>query len=94
MIVVGQKSGIAYALDPEKEGAILWQYRAGEGSIWGGIQWGAAVDGEKRLPAGVRHPHAAAGRTSRRESRDRRAGVVRAAAAAQVRAPAPAAAPR
>ena len=26
---------------------MLWQYRAGEGSIWGGIQWGAAVDGER-----------------------------------------------
>jgi polyvinyl alcohol dehydrogenase (cytochrome) len=30
-----------------KEGAVLWQYRAGEGSIWGGIQWGAAVAGDQ-----------------------------------------------
>jgi polyvinyl alcohol dehydrogenase (cytochrome) len=44
LIVVGQKSGMTYAIDPDKEGAIVWQYRAGEGSIWGGIQWGAAVD--------------------------------------------------
>jgi polyvinyl alcohol dehydrogenase (cytochrome) len=44
VIVVGQKSGMTYAIDPDKEGALLWQYRAGEGSIWGGIQWGAAVD--------------------------------------------------
>jgi polyvinyl alcohol dehydrogenase (cytochrome) len=44
VIVVGQKSGMTYALDPDKEGALRWQYRAGEGSIWGGIQWGAAVD--------------------------------------------------
>ena len=34
-------------LDPDKEGAQLWQYHAGEGSIWGGIQWGAAVDGDR-----------------------------------------------
>ncbi len=47
LIIVGQKSGMAYALDPDKEGATLWQYRAGEGSIWGGIQWGAAVDTER-----------------------------------------------
>jgi polyvinyl alcohol dehydrogenase (cytochrome) len=44
VIIVGQKSGMTYAIDPDKEGAILWQYRAGEGSIWGGVQWGAAVD--------------------------------------------------
>jgi polyvinyl alcohol dehydrogenase (cytochrome) len=47
LIIVGQKSGMAFALDPDKQGATLWQYRAGEGSIWGGIQWGAAVDGER-----------------------------------------------
>jgi polyvinyl alcohol dehydrogenase (cytochrome) len=47
IIVVGQKSGMTYAIDPDKEGALLWQYRAGEGSIWGGIQWGAAVDGDR-----------------------------------------------
>ncbi len=47
VIVVGQKSGMTFAIDPDKEGELLWQYRAGEGSIWGGIQWGAAVDGER-----------------------------------------------
>jgi len=47
MIVAAQKSGVAYALDPDDAGAILWQYRAGEGSIWGGIQWGAAADDER-----------------------------------------------
>ena len=30
LIVVAQKSGMAYAIDPDKEGEILWQYRAGE----------------------------------------------------------------
>jgi polyvinyl alcohol dehydrogenase (cytochrome) len=47
VIVAAQKSGNAFALDPDKEGAQLWQYHAGEGSIWGGIQWGAAVDGDR-----------------------------------------------
>jgi polyvinyl alcohol dehydrogenase (cytochrome) len=47
VIVAAQKSGNAFAIDPDKEGALLWQYHAGEGSIWGGIQWGAAVDGER-----------------------------------------------
>jgi polyvinyl alcohol dehydrogenase (cytochrome) len=47
LIVVGQKSGMTYALDPEKQGDIVWQYRAGVGSIWGGIQWGAAVDADR-----------------------------------------------
>jgi polyvinyl alcohol dehydrogenase (cytochrome) len=47
MIVAAQKSGVAYALDPDRDGAIIWQYRAGEGSIWGGIQWGAAADDDK-----------------------------------------------
>ncbi len=46
IIVVGQKSGMTYAIDPDRQGAVIWQYHAGEGSIWGGIQWGAAVDGD------------------------------------------------
>jgi polyvinyl alcohol dehydrogenase (cytochrome) len=47
IIVAAQKSGNAFAFDPGREGAPLWQYHAGEGSIWGGIQWGAAVDGDR-----------------------------------------------
>jgi polyvinyl alcohol dehydrogenase (cytochrome) len=47
IIVAAQKSGNAFAIDPDKPGAPLWQSHAGEGSIWGGIQWGAAVDGDR-----------------------------------------------
>ena len=47
LIVIGQKSGVGYALDPEKDGAIVWQYRAGRGGLLGGIEWGSAVDGER-----------------------------------------------
>ncbi len=44
LIVVGQKSGVAYGLDPDRKGAQVWRYRAGGGSGLGGIQWGVAVD--------------------------------------------------
>jgi polyvinyl alcohol dehydrogenase (cytochrome) len=43
IIVIPQKSGVGYGLDPEKEGEIVWQYRFGKGSPVGGV-WGAAVD--------------------------------------------------
>lgn len=45
VIVIGQKSGVGFALDPDKQGEILWQYRAGDGGVLGGIEWGSAVDG-------------------------------------------------
>jgi polyvinyl alcohol dehydrogenase (cytochrome) len=47
LIVLGQKSGLAYAVDPDRKGELVWQYRAGEGSIWGGIQWGMALDDQQ-----------------------------------------------
>jgi len=43
-IVVGQKSGQGWALDPDRKGAVLWEYRAGRGGTLGGIEWGPAVD--------------------------------------------------
>lgn len=42
-LIVGQKSGDVYALDPEAGGARLWQKRVGAGSPLGGIHWGLAV---------------------------------------------------
>ena len=47
VIVIGQKSGIAFAMDPDRSGEVLWQYRAGRGGTLGGIEWGAAVDEER-----------------------------------------------
>jgi len=47
LIVIGQKSGIGWALDPVKSGAIAWQYRAGKGSALGGMEWGSAADAER-----------------------------------------------
>jgi polyvinyl alcohol dehydrogenase (cytochrome) len=46
-LVVGQKSGMVHAIDPDREGAVLWQTRAGQGSALGGSQWGSASDGQK-----------------------------------------------
>jgi polyvinyl alcohol dehydrogenase (cytochrome) len=46
ILVAGQKSGIGWALDPEKKGAVLWQDRVGKGSALGGIEWGSATDGK------------------------------------------------
>ncbi len=44
-LVVGQKSGVAYGLDPDRQGQILWQSRIGQGGTVGGIEWGPATDG-------------------------------------------------
>ena len=43
-LVIGQKSGMVHAVDPDQSGKILWQTRAGEGSALGGSQWGSAAD--------------------------------------------------
>ena len=43
LLVLPQKSGMTYALDPDKQGAVVWQHRIGQGSGRGG-QWGGAVD--------------------------------------------------
>ncbi len=44
LIVIPQKSGVIWALDPDKGGEVVWQFRYGQGSGLGG-QWGAAADG-------------------------------------------------
>ena len=44
VLTAGQKSGVAWGLDPDKEGAVLWEHRIGKGSPAGGIQWGGAAD--------------------------------------------------
>ena len=46
VLLCGQKSGIIYALDPDKRGELLWKVQVGNGSALGGIQWGPAADKE------------------------------------------------
>ena len=70
LIVIPQKSGMAYALDPDKQGALVWQSRFGQGSGLGGA-WGGAVDGQNAYfgvgdyqtptPGGVRAVNLATG---------------------------------
>lgn len=43
-LIAGQKSGMVHAIDPDREGEILWQRRVGKGGKLGGIQWGISAD--------------------------------------------------
>lgn len=66
VLVVGQKSGVVYALDPDQQGKILWQTRIGKGGPLGGIMWGSAADEERVYVAnsdlrGIMSPDPAAG---------------------------------
>ena len=55
VILAGQKSGNVWALDPAKQGAVLWSKRFGEGTALGGVHWGMATDG-KRVFAPIADP--------------------------------------
>lgn len=46
LIVIGQKDGHAWALDPDKEGGVVWSRQVGLGIDNGGgaIMWGSAAD--------------------------------------------------
>ncbi len=45
ILVAGQKSGVVYALTPDK-GKLIWHTRIGKGGMLGGIHWGMATDGK------------------------------------------------
>lgn len=45
LLVAGQKSGVVHALDPDRNGEVVWQERVGRGGTMGGVQWGSATDG-------------------------------------------------
>lgn len=45
-LILGQKSGLVYAVDPDAAGRLLWHARAGIGGLLGGVQWGPATDGK------------------------------------------------
>jgi polyvinyl alcohol dehydrogenase (cytochrome) len=46
LLVVTQKSGVGFALNPDKRGKLVWEYRWGRGSPVGGV-WGLSTDGER-----------------------------------------------
>ncbi|MEM9168031.1 MAG: PQQ-binding-like beta-propeller repeat protein [Pseudomonadota bacterium] len=45
LVVVGQKSGDVFALDPDDNGALIWKKKIGRGGFAGGVHWGMASDG-------------------------------------------------
>ena len=64
-LIAGQKSGVVWAVDPDHQGAVIWQMRVGKGGRLGGVQWGSGTDGKtvytavsdvevKAAPAGVK----------------------------------------
>jgi polyvinyl alcohol dehydrogenase (cytochrome) len=44
ILVIGQKSGVVSALDPDSGGRVMWSKRVGNGGSLGGIQWGSAAE--------------------------------------------------
>lgn len=51
VLAAGQKSGMVFGLDPDREGALLWSAQVGRGSSQGGVHFGmAAGDGLLYVP--------------------------------------------
>jgi polyvinyl alcohol dehydrogenase (cytochrome) len=46
IVLSGQKSGIAYGMDPDT-GKLFWKTAVGSGSALGGVEWGMAADGKR-----------------------------------------------
>jgi polyvinyl alcohol dehydrogenase (cytochrome) len=44
LLLAGQKSAVVHALDPDRNGELVWQVKIGRGGTAGGVQWGSAVD--------------------------------------------------
>jgi polyvinyl alcohol dehydrogenase (cytochrome) len=44
ILLIGQKSGMVYGIDPDKRGEILWNVQIGKGGALGGVMWGMAAD--------------------------------------------------
>ena len=93
LVIVQQKSGMAYALDPDRQGALVWQYRTSPGGGMGG-QWGAAVDGRQayfsvngtagKTPGGMRAVKVDTGEVVwSKEAEERMCGTERGCSAAQ-----------
>ncbi|HEV2689494.1 MAG TPA: PQQ-binding-like beta-propeller repeat protein, partial [Bryobacteraceae bacterium] len=47
VLLVGQKSGFAYGIDPDRKGETLWKTEVGKGGALGGIMWGLAADDDQ-----------------------------------------------
>ncbi|TNF04566.1 MAG: dehydrogenase [Sphingomonadales bacterium] len=67
ILVAGSKSGDVFALDPDKNGALLWQTKVGRGSLLGGVHFGMSSEGNalyvpiydsRTTPHGATYPDA------------------------------------
>jgi polyvinyl alcohol dehydrogenase (cytochrome) len=47
ILLAGQKSGIAFGMDPDHDGKTLWRSKVGFGGALGGIEWGMAADSRR-----------------------------------------------
>ena len=63
IVVAGSKGAMVFGLDPDADGAVLWQRNVGRGSPLGGVHWGMAFSGDTvfvpvsdRLPGGSTAP--------------------------------------
>src|SRR5205814_9730183 len=67
IVVAANKAGMVFALDPDREGKILWERRVGKGSSGGGVMWGPAIDGQNVYAAIAyfdrANPNASGGKT-------------------------------
>lgn len=44
ILIVADKAGFAYGVDPDKRGDIVWKVQLGKGGALGGVLWGMAAD--------------------------------------------------
>ena len=44
ILLLAQKSGFIYALDPDHQGRMIWKSRIGKGGPLGGVEWGGAAN--------------------------------------------------
>ncbi len=65
IILAGQKSGVAFGMDPDQGGKTLWRNKLGNGGALGGIEWGMAADAKQLYVAvadlGIPPPRGKAG---------------------------------
>ena len=59
ILVVGQKSGMVFGVDPDRNGALMWSTRVGSGSTLGGVHWGISGDTHRAYVTISDHPRSA-----------------------------------
>lgn len=47
LLLLAQKSGTIYAIDPDGNGKLLWKTQLGAGGSLGGVEWGPATDSNR-----------------------------------------------